>query len=199
MIVSTTEQGTDEWLSERAGKVTASCFGNILTGTGKKSTKRRGYLLTLAGEILAGKPETTFKSEWMQRGNDLEDSSRTTYEFITGNTVEQVGMVYLNEEKAVSCSPDGLIGDNGGYETKCPKMSTHVDYLLHGKCPTQYIPQVQGCLWVTGREWWDFMSFHPDLKPLIVRVERDEKYISLLEELVEEFVAELKATVKKLA
>jgi len=81
-------------------------------------------------------------------------------------------------------SPDGLIGDDGGIEIKCPKPSTHVKYLRNGKLPSEYKAQVMGCLWITGREWWDFMSYHPQMPNLLIRVHRDEEYINQLERLV---------------
>ena len=78
---------------------------------------------------------------------------------------------YKGEDKLVACSPDGLIGDNGGLEIKCPSQGVHVEYLLSGKMPTKYTLQVQGFLYVTGREWCDFMSYHPSMKPMIVKME----------------------------
>jgi hypothetical protein len=81
-------------------------------------------------------------------------------------------------------SPDGLVGDEGGIEIKCPLPHTHVSYLRAGDVPSKYIPQIQGCLWITGREWWDFMSYHPAMEDLIVRVYRDEAYIKKLADAV---------------
>lgn len=200
MIISETIQGAAEWLAERAGKVSASNFSKIITPTGKITTgeTRRGYLYQLAAERISGQPEETYKNEWMIRGNELEAEARLLYEATTGVFVEQVGMVYLSDQKTISCSPDGLIGDNGGLEIKCPKGSTHVSYLEAGVIPSVYVQQVQGSMWVTGREWWGFMSYHPAIRPLIIRVERDEAYIKKLADAVESFAAEVEELVGRL-
>ncbi len=180
-------QGTDEWFNARLGIPTASNFGKILTGNGKKSTSRTGYANELLADWLAGKPidrmESTF---WMERGTEMEAQARDAYEFETGNEVEQIGFVYLDVKQRTGCSPDGLIGDDGCWECKSPKASTLVSYYGKG-CPAKYIPQVQGEMWLCEREYCDFYGFHPELMPHLVRVERDEKYIKLLAEAVEEF------------
>ena len=82
------------------------------------------------------------------------------------------------------CKSDGLVGDDGGIEIKCPLPHNHIAYLRAGDVPGKYIPQIQGCLWITGREWWDFMSYHPAMEDLIVRVYRDEAYIKKLADAV---------------
>lgn len=199
-IYSQCVQGSDEWLAERAGKVSASCFSNILTRKGAKTTgeTRKKYLYQLAGERLSGEAEESFKSGWMERGNALEADARDTFERKTGLFVAQVGMVYLDERKTISCSPDGIIGSDSGLEIKCPKISTHIDYVIAKKIPSAYVQQVQGSMWVCGRETWNFFSYHPAIKPFHILVERDEKYISILREAVEEFAAEVEALVERL-
>ena len=109
-----------------------------------------------------------------------------------------VGLCYLDEHRNFSCSPDGLVGEDGGLEIKCPLIHTHVEYLLDGKLPTKYVQQVQGSMLISGRKWWDFMSYYPGLKPLVVRVERDEKFIAKLKDELNKFCFELKAIVQKL-
>jgi len=91
----------------------------------------------------------------------------------------------LHDNVEAGASPDGLIGEDGLLEIKCPLAHTHVGYLREGVLPPKYIPQVQGQLWVTGRQWCDFVSYHPELKIMIVRVERDDSYIFTLANLVE--------------
>jgi hypothetical protein len=104
--------------------------------------------------------------------------------------VEQVGLCY-SDDKKFACSPDGLVGEDGGLEIKCPLVATHIGYLLNGELPSDYFQQVQGCLFVTGRKWWDFMSYSPGLKPFIIRVKRDEGFISLLKGSLITFCKEL--------
>lgn len=200
MIVSMVEQGSHEWLAERAGKVSASKFGLILTPGGKKTTgeTRTKYLCQLAGERISGQPEESFQSEWMARGNEIEPLARDHFERKTGLFVAQVGMVYLDDKRTISCSPDGMIGDDSGLEIKCPKLSTHIGYLRGDALPTTYIPQVQGSMMVTGRDTWNFLSFHPLVVELHKLVERDVKYCAILREAVEEFDAEVYALVERL-
>ena len=200
MIVSMVEQGSHEWLAERTGKVSASKFGLILTPGGKKTTgeTRTKYLCQLAGERISGQPEESFQSEWMARGNEIEPLARDHFERKTGLFVAQVGMVYLDDKRTISCSPDGMIGDDSGLEIKCPKLSTHIGYLRGDALPTTYIPQVQGSMMVTGRDTWNFLSFHPLVVELHKLVERDVKYCAILREAVEEFDAEVYALVERL-
>ena len=180
IILDNLEQGSEEWLMARSGIPTASNFKKIISSTGKASTSAKGYMNELLAEFVAGKTYAMEPTEWMQRGTELEEEARTAYSFITDNEVQEVGLIYQDESRLVSCSPDGLIGEDGGLEIKCPKHSTHVGYLLGGEVPAEHFVQVQGCLYVTGRKWWDFMSYHPDFDPLIVRVERDEKFMGSL-------------------
>jgi len=200
MIVSTVEQGSDLWLAERAGKVSASNFDKIFTTKGEKtaSATRKSYLYQLVGERISGVPEESFKNDWMARGNLLEGDARALFESRTGLFVAQVGMIYLDDKKTISCSPDGLVGDDQGLELKCPKLSTMIGYKLGKKLPTTYIQQVQGSLMVSGREAWHFMSYHPAVDEFRILVERDEKYIALLREAVEEFDAEVESLVERL-
>lgn len=107
-------------------------------------------------------------------------------------------MIYLDDRKTISCSPDGLVGLDSGLEIKCPKTSTHISYLDAGKLPATYKAQVMGSLWISGRDRWLFYSYSPSVRPFKLEVERDEKYISLLAEAVEEFNAEVENLVEKL-
>lgn len=176
MRVSNHEQGSEEWLQSRLGRPTASNFGKLITPTGKASSSAQGYIDQLIAERITGEMPEFFKSEAMQRGNDLEPHAKATYEFQNDVEVVEVGLC-LHDDYECGCSPDGLIGEDGGIEIKCPLPGTHISYLRDGCIPAKYIPQVQGCLWITGREWWDFMSYHPSMKDLVVRVYRDEPYI----------------------
>ena len=179
MIILDVEQGTEEWLQARLGVPTASNYSKIITSTGKPSAQADKYINDLVAQKLTGEIPEMFKSDAMQRGNDLEPQARAYYEFMTDNVVEEVGLI-LNYDGA-GCSPDGLIGDDGGLEIKCPLGATHVSYLRANKLPTEYVQQVQGCMYITGRSWWDFVSFHPDMESMIIRVERDDEFIEKLD------------------
>lgn len=179
MIVLDHEQGSEEWLAARLGKPSASNFAKLITSSGKPSTSANSYINQLISERLISSPQEIYQNEHMIRGNELEPDARETYEFITDHKVEQVGFI-LSDDKYYGCSPDGLIADSGGLEIKCPAPNNHVAYLRANKIPSKYWQQVQGCLWITGRDWWDFMSYHPEMPHLITRVERDEEFIKKL-------------------
>jgi putative phage-type endonuclease len=184
------EQRSDAWLNLRVGIPTASCFDKIITpATGKPSTSAVAYRRELLAEWITGKSAGVKESGWMQRGTEMEPEARAFYEFESDCEVQEAGFVFLDDRQLIGCSPDGLVGDDGGIEIKCPAAHTHVGYLIDAKMPTAYIPQVQGAMWVTGRQFWDFVSYHPEIEPLIVRVKRDEGYIAKMATLVEAFVA----------
>ncbi len=184
------EQRSDEWLKLRCGVATASCFDKIITpATGKASASAVAYRRELLAEWLMGEPVSIKESGWMQRGTEMEPEARAFYEFEADAEVTEAGFVFLDERRQIGCSPDGLVGDDGLIEIKCPAPHTHVGYLIDAKLPTAYIPQVQGALWVTGRQWCDFVSYSDTMESLIVRVRRDEGYIAKMAVLIEAFVA----------
>ena len=198
MIVCKAQQGTDEWLQDRCGVPTASMFSNILTATGKASSSAKNYQYQLLADWLAGQPVDPFPANfWMIRGTELEPVARETYEFITDNSVSEIGFV-LRDDRMVGCSPDGLVDDNGLIEIKCPKASTHVSYILGKKLPDTYKQQVHGQLWIMEREWCDFFSYHPDMPVFKIRVQRDEKYIKTLADEMDIFIDKLLCLRKKL-
>lgn len=189
-IVRGIEQGSDEWLSLRAGRVTASNFGKVLAGGQGKT--RRDYMLQLLAERLTGAPAETYTNAAMEWGTATEPRARAVYELLTGVEVEQVTMIVRDEY--VAASPDGLI-PGSGLEVKCPQTKTHLENLLANAMPTTYRPQVQGCIWLAEVDAWDFMSFDPRLpeasQAMIVTVPRDDDYISKLEAEVDRFVDEM--------
>lgn len=192
IYVNDIEQGTPEWHGLRLGIPTASCFDKIVTpAKGDLSTQSSAYLHELLAEWLSGEPGDSFSSRWTERGTELEPEARAFYSFERDVDVEQVGFVFGDETRMFGASPDGLIGDDGMLELKNPKPSTHLGYLLAGKLPTTYRAQVQGSLMVTGRQWCDFVSYCPNLPPLIVRVERDVEFIAKLRAALETFVARI--------
>jgi hypothetical protein len=189
------EQGTPEWHEIRCGIPTASCFDQIVTTKGDPSKQRTKYMYKLAGERLAGKAEESYQNGPMLRGKELEAEARSLYQIIKDLPVKTVGFCLAD---GYGASPDSLVGENGGLEIKCPIMSTHVGYLLENRMPTDYFQQVQGNLLVTGREWWDFVSYYPAIRPLIVRIERDEVFIRALKAELTNFCQNLDEIVEKL-
>lgn len=196
LITLDCEQGSEEWLAARLGIPTATGIKNIVTQSGLKSSGWVSYLAELIAESIEGGSDG-FKSNDMQRGNELEPRARMAYEFETGNDVVQVGGVYLNTDKDLMVSPDGLIPHlKKGVEIKCPKMKTHIKYLLEGGVPVEYVIQVQAALWVTGYETWDFISYCPEYQkqPLyIYTAERDPVLMQAFDEHIPNFIRTLKA------
>ena len=182
------EQGSDEWLAARLGKPTASNFGKIVSSTGKPSTQAAGYMHTLLAEMITGTTDSIQQTEWMQRGIEMEAEAAAWYAFEKGVEPETVGFV---DAGRYGCSPDRLIGDDALLEIKCPKPSTHVGYLLAGKLPAAYVPQVQGQLWVCGRQRSDFLSYCPGMPEFLITVERDNDFIKCLEKEMQAFIANL--------
>ncbi|QLB44372.1 YqaJ viral recombinase family protein [Mannheimia pernigra] len=196
LIILECEQGTEEWLTARLGIPTATGISSIVTPNGKKSSAYNAYLAELVAESIEGLSET-FKSDSMERGNRLEPQARMAYEFETGNDVVQVGGVYLNSDKDLMISPDGLIPNlKKGLEIKCPKMKTHIKYLLEGGVPTEYIIQVQAALWVTGYETWDFVSYCPEYEKqtlYIYTAQRDPVLMKAFDGYIPQFIKTLNA------
>ena len=194
MIIHDCEQGSDDWFKIKCGKISASHFGDVLN----KKTGRRTYMLKVLAERMSGESMNGYSNKAMEDGIETEPLAREYYEQLFGH-VQQVGFVELSDY--VGCSPDGLNGDDGGLEIKCPFPNTHIDYILKNKLPAVYVPQVQGNMWVTGRNWWDFVSFCPKIKDRPfwhIRVERDEKYIHVLSLEVDRFIADMKELESKI-
>lgn len=184
------EQGGDEWHLARLGKPTASRFSEIITPVdGKKSKSYKKYIDELLGEKLAGEKDPFFKSGWMERGNELEAQARDTYSFLRDVEVTTTGIIF-NDDLTIGASPDGLIGDNGGIEIKCVKSSTMIEYMTEDILPLTYKPQVMGNLWISEREYWDFIAYHPTMTMFIHRVYRDEEFIKKMATYLNEFLDE---------
>jgi len=199
MIEVFLEQGTPEWFAEKIGKPSASDFNKILTSTGKISESRKGYLYQLAAEAITGESEQTHSSPHMTRGTEMEGESHCFFELATGITVRKTGVCYPDDKKLYLCSPDGLcVEEQAGLEMKNPMAKTHVKYLLDNKLPTDYFCQVHGSLAVTGLDYWYFLSYYPNMQPLLLRVEPDVKWIDKFEVEIVSFVEELNEITKKL-
>ena len=194
MVVLNIAQGSEAWMRARLGIPTASNFKRIITGTGAPSGCAAQYMNELLAEWRTGKRRETESSHWMRRGIAMEPEARACYAAQTGAPVAQVGLVYRNEARLIAASPDGLVGEDGLLEIKCPNPTAHMAYLRAAKMPAAHIPQVQGQLWVTNRKWCDFFSYHPDFtEQLLLRVHRDEHYIQQLGGAVEAFVSAMLA------
>lgn len=192
-------QGTDEWYKMRAGKVTASRINDVMARikTGEAAA-RKDYKAQIVAEILTGTPqENGFKSAEMQWGNDQEPFARAAYEIATGAMVDQVGLVLHPTIERGAASPDGLVGLDGLVEIKCPKTATHLQYLVDGKVPAHYQPQMLWQMACTERQWCDFVSFDPrlpeHLQLFVQHFIRDQKRIDEIESEVRSFLAEVDA------
>jgi hypothetical protein len=190
-------QGTTAWSELRAGIPTASEFDRIITPTGKPSKSQEGYRLELLAERLMGHPSVEFTSSWMERGSHMEAEAVSFYEFQRDCQTTKVGFV-TNDEETVGASPDRMVGEDGLLETKVPKASTHVGYLLFRTVDRVYFPQIQGQLWVTGRKWADILSYHPEMPPALIHVERDEAFIKSLADEVMKFSDVLESEYQRL-
>lgn len=201
------EQGSADWLAVRCGRFTGSRFADLMAVTKSgPSASRKNLIATLALERLTGQPVETFQNDAMRRGSELEAEARERYAFLRDVAVRQIAFIVHGSHDFVGVSPDGLVGDDGLVEIKCPaSMHKHVDALRSGSHATEYRWQVQGQLWVCERAWCDVVSydprFPPELQAAICRVERDSAAIAELEAAVvkaDEEVAALVAELTKL-
>lgn len=168
------EQGTEEWFSLRAGKITSSVADKLLTPTGKISTQYRNEIGRIIAEMMGlQEPERMLATSWMDRGTRLEDEARKWFTVETGLDVEQIGFVATDDGLA-GASPDGLVQSNVPLELKVPKPSTHIRWLLEGGLPKEHVQQVHFHLVVCEADHCHFMSYCQDLEPLMIRVEADE-------------------------
>lgn len=195
--MSPNEQRTDGWHQDRCGRVTASRFCDVIAvgKTGKPLKARDDYLMRIVTERLTGQPSDSVDSFAMQWGRDAEPFARAAFEAETGLIVQESGFIRHPSLEWVGCSPDGLVGADAGYESKCPKDSrVHLGTIRDGM-PEEHKAQVQGCMWVTGRKSWHFVSFDPrmpdDLRLYHEIVQRDEKFIAHLEAEIIKFLAEV--------
>ena len=187
------EQGSVEWLAARAGIPTASRFATVMAkGEGKT---RAEYMRKLAGEIITGELAEGFTTPHMERGKLMEDEARETYAFINSVEPYQVGFIRSGDKGA---SPDSLIGSDGGLEIKTALPHIQIDRLERDRLPPEHKAQVQGNLWISEREWWDFVSYWPRLPMLITRVYRDEPYIKAMSDEIDRFNDEKAALVERI-
>jgi len=197
------EQGTIEWLRQRAGKVTASRIADLMakTKTGWGAS-RENYKAQLVAERLTGEPAESFTNAAMQWGTEKEPEARNAYSFRYDVDVVEVGMIDHPVIAMTGASPDGLIGADGMVEFKCPNTATHISTLLGGEIPGKYRLQMLWQMACTGRQWNDFVSYDPrlpeEMRMFVRRLDRDDAAIAEIEAAVSAFLAEVDATVAAL-
>ena len=213
MILETATQRSDDWYAARCGKATASRFKDVLARKkptaeqakkklpGDPTADRQKYLTELVVERLTGQPAPAYENAAMRWGTEQEAAARAAYEQRTDVAVEETGFV-AHDTLMAGCSPDGLVDWDGLIEIKCPfNTGVHIETLLNGM-PAEHTAQVQGQMWITGRQWCDFVSFDPRMpEPLqlhIQRINRDPAFIADLERQVTEFLNEVGAQVEAL-
>lgn len=199
IILNDLVQGSETWFAEKLGKPSASNASKIITNSGESSKQRTAYLHELCAERVTGKREDAYyKNSVMEMGNNREDESRKLYEIINGVTVSQVGVIYKDEMKKFLCSPDGIVDGKYGLELKNVLGKTQVGRLLDGTLPSEYFSQIQFSLYVTGFPFWDFMSYSPAMKPLVVRCLPDGDFQKKLFAELDKFCIELNDMVNKI-
>ena len=197
------QQGTDSWHQIRCGKVTASRVADIIAKTKSGySTSRENYLAQLVCERMTGKPTESFTNAAMLHGTETEPFARAAYEAAKNVLVDELGFAIHPTISMAGASPDGLVGEVGLVEIKCPNTATHIDTLLTQTVPTKYITQMQWQLSCTQRQWCDFVSFDPrmdeGLQLFIKRVEYDPIYVAQLEKEVINFLMDVEDKIQKL-
>jgi putative phage-type endonuclease len=191
------QQGSDEWKTARLGHVSASCVADVMAkGKSGEAATRAKYKSKLIAERMTGQSQDSYSNAAMEWGVEQESFARMAYEVSRETFVDKTGFWKHPTIAWLGVSPDGLVGADGLVEIKCPNSSTHVDYLRANKVPADYYKQIQCQLWVTGRNWCDFISFDPRMKNernklFIVRTERDEELIAEMEQEVLKFLAEI--------
>jgi len=195
------EQRSEEWFQARLGKVTASRVADVLAKIKSgESASRRNYKIQLVSERLTGERQETYINQAMQDGIDREVFARDKYVQQFGE-VEEIGFVKHPTLEA-GASPDGMVGEDGILEIKCPMGSTHTETLMTQDVPSRYIPQIQFQLLCTSRKWCDFVSYNPmfpqHLQIFVKRVEADLVYQKELESEVKQFLSEVDIIINKL-
>ena len=198
------EERTDEWFEIRLGRATASRMADVLAKgkDNKPSASRENYAVELALELLTRQKAEGYSSSAMQRGTEMESEARSFYELITGNWVQECGFFEHPTIPDSGASPDGLVGEDGLIEIKCPESKQHLTNLVSGKPQTKYFLQMQWQMACTGRKWCDFVSYDPrfpeHLQIKIVHVPRDDVKIAEMEKEVLAFREEVDSIVRKL-
>jgi len=183
------EQGTDEWIAARCGILTASQVGKLITATGKVADNEtsRGLTETLVAERLTGHVDLIHPTFEMQRGSLDESYARDLYREQHA-PVEEIGLATNTfNGHTLGASPDGLVSDNGGLEIKSPKAKIHLRTILAGEVPTEHLPQIQACMLVLERDWWDFESYAGGWPIYVKRVYADKQWQTVILEALDRF------------
>jgi putative phage-type endonuclease len=203
VILETADQRTDDWYAARCGKATASRFRDAIATlkSGAPAQAQRDYLTELVVERLTQQPIQRFQNAAMTWGTEQEPAARAAYERVTGISVEETGFV-AHDVLLAGCSPDGLVDWDGLIEIKCPfNSAVHIETLLNGM-PDDHRAQVQGQMWITGRQWCDFVSYDPRMpEPLqlhVQRIQRDPSFIADLEARITSFLQQVGTQVEAL-
>ena len=185
------EQGSEEWHDQRRGMVTASVVGQLITAKTVKPADNdtsRGLIATLTAERITGYTEPSFMNDDMMRGVMHEPIARDRYAEHNGVTVTEVGFMVRDDWGfEIGYSPDGLVGDDGLLEIKCPRAKTHLRTVVAGEIPAHYMAQCQTGLLVSGRKWIDFVSFCAGQPMWTKRVTPDERWFAAIVEAVAAF------------
>jgi putative phage-type endonuclease len=199
------EQRSSEWFDARCGKLTGSRFADVMNvlKDGSPGANRRTLVTLLAVERLTRKTVETFQNDAMRRGTELEPEARAAFEAHTGELVEEIGFIPHPTLDYVGVSPDGLLGNDGMVELKCPaSMAKHLEALRSNEHAREYKWQLQGQLWVAHRKWTKAVSYDPrfpeHLRLAIAHVERDEKAITELAAECEKANTEIEAILSDL-
>lgn len=180
------EQGTSAWFDERRGKLTCSRMPDLFAGP----AARRRLALEIIYEQETGQILDKYVSADMLRGNELEQFAREAYEFETGLDVHQTGFVPHPSIAWLGGSPDGLVWPDGLIEIKCPRPINHLETVLTNTIPAKYLPQIHGLMWVTYRQWCDYVSYCPEYQPVplhIIRIYQDDEWIAKIADSAESF------------
>lgn len=203
MIIHELDQGSPQWFAVRAGIPTASEFHRIITPKREQLADGRwSYAFELAAERLLGESRQSLDGlQWVERGKVLEVDAVSHYEFVRDRKTAKVGFITPDHGR-YGCSPDRLVAGNDGdplcaLEIKCPSSIKHLEYFINGP-GADYRCQVQGSLLVTGFDQWDFLSYHPQLPELLIRFERDERFIAKMEACLDQFCDEVDEIVEKI-
>lgn len=195
-------QGSDDWIESRLGIVTMSEVKRLLVkgkGPGGFGEGAYSYMNQLIGERITGSPADSFQgNHHTARGHELEPMARDLYCEQTGNEVKEVGIILKDiismesgESYRAGYSPDSLVGNDGLAEIKTKLPKFQVEVLLDGEIPKEHIAQCQGGLWISEREWIDFISYYPGMPLFVKRAYRDEKLIKRIGERVAAFYEEM--------
>lgn len=190
------EQGNPDWHACRAGIPTASEFATVMASGrgGGESKTRRKYMLTLIGQRLTGKVEEGYTNGHMERGKEMEAEARDLYSMVADIEPQRVGFMRRGDAGA---SPDSLVGNDGLLEIKTKLPHLQLECILADQLPSEHKAQCQGQLWISGRQWVDFVSYWPGLRLFKKRVHRDEAYIAQIKVAVDEFNSELLELLEK--